>query len=94
VFHFIHPGYVVGLLIILATSQLLYAFFPYRRRRYLPVLVASAVGFVFGEVWALLGLPALQLGDANLLPGVFFAVLLQPVADLLAITFPARGRTS
>jgi hypothetical protein len=94
VIHLIHPGYVVGLLVILATSQLLYAFFPYRRRRYLPVLLATGVGFVLGEIWALLGLPALQLGDANLLPGVFFAVLLQPLADQVAIRFPSAGKAA
>ncbi|HYZ00139.1 MAG TPA: hypothetical protein VFA92_01465 [Candidatus Binatia bacterium] len=83
VLHLIRPGYVVGLVEILATSQLLYAAWPYRRRRYLPVVLLCALGVVLGQAWSLLGLPAVQLGDANVLPALLFAVALQPLADRL-----------
>lgn len=79
----IRPGYVVGLVEILVTSQLLYAVWPYRRRRYLPVVLLCALGVVLGQAWSLLGLPAVQVGDANVLPAVLFAVALQPLSDRL-----------
>jgi hypothetical protein len=44
-------------------------------------LLTTGMGIALGEIWATLGLPALQLGDANLLPGVLFAILMQPLAD-------------
>jgi hypothetical protein len=81
--HLIHPGYVLAALITLAVANLVYAVWPMRGRRYLRILITSAVGIVLGQVWALIGLPALQLGDANLLPGVLFALLLQPLAERL-----------
>jgi peptidoglycan/LPS O-acetylase OafA/YrhL len=81
------PGQVALVLIVLATSQLVYAFYPYRRRprRYLPVLVSCAVAVLLGQVWALAGLPAVQVGDANLLPALAFALLLQPLAGRIRI---------
>ena len=77
----IHPGYIVGVLAVLIVSQLLYALWPYRRRRYLVTLVTTTIGFVLGQLWAIAGLPALQLGDVNLLPALVFAVLAQPAVD-------------
>ena len=79
----IRPGYLVSLVEILATSQLLYAGWPYRRRRYFHILLLCTVGVVLGQVWSLLGLPAAQLGDANVLPAIVFAVAVQPLADRL-----------
>ena len=92
VLHLIRPGYVVGLVEILATSQLLYAAWPYRRRRYLPVVLLCALGVVLGQAWSLLGLPAVQLGDANVLPALLFAVALQPLADRLPPAREPRAR--
>jgi hypothetical protein len=79
----IQPGYVVGLLVILITSQLLYAFFPYHRRNYLLSLLTTTVAVILGEAWEAAGLPALQAGDANLLPALLFAILMQPLTDRL-----------
>ena len=76
----IPPGLIVILLLILIVSQLCYAFLPYRRRAYLPILVVTAVGFGLGQGWDFLGLPSLRLGQANLLPALAFALLLQPLA--------------
>jgi hypothetical protein len=61
-------------------SQLCFAFLPYRRRAYGPVLLMTALGFLLGQAWDFLGLPSLRLGQANVLPAIGFALLLQPLA--------------
>ena len=77
---FIPPGLIVALLLVLIVSQLCYAFLRYRRRAYVPILVMTAVGFGLGQFWDFMGLPSFRLGQANLVPGVAFALLLQPLA--------------
>jgi hypothetical protein len=64
----------------LIASQLFFAFLRYRRRAYLPILVMTALGFALGQGWDYLGLPSWRLGQANLLPALLFALLLQPLA--------------
>ena len=76
----IPPGLVVSVLAVLIFSQLFYAFLPYRRRAYLPILAMTALGFALGQLWDYLGLPSLRLGQANMLPAILFALLLQPLA--------------
>ena len=76
----IPPGLIVAILLILIVSQLCYAFLPYRRRAYLPILLLTAVGFGLGQAWDFLGLPSIRLGQANVLPALVFALLLQPLA--------------
>jgi hypothetical protein len=76
----IPPGLVVSVLAALIISQLFYAFLPYRRRAYLPVLVMTVLGFALGQLWDYIGLPSLRLGQANVLPAILFALLLQPLA--------------
>jgi hypothetical protein len=76
----IPPGLIVAVILVLIVSQLCYAFLPYRRRAYLPILLVTAVGFGLGQTWDFLGLPSLRLGQANLLPALVFALLLQPLA--------------
>ena len=71
---------MVSVLAILIFSQLFYAFLPYRRRAYLPVLAMTVLGFALGQLWDYLGLPSLRLGQANVLPAILFALLLQPLA--------------
>jgi hypothetical protein len=83
----LHPGLVIGVLLVLVLSQVLYALWPYRRRRYLPALLVTALGVLLGQAWDVVGLPALRLGEANMLPAVFFAIALQPLADRLPIRF-------
>jgi len=73
------PGLIVGALLVLIVSQLCYAFLPYRRRAYLPILAMAAIGFGLGQTWDFLGLPSARLGQANLLPALVFALLLQPL---------------
>ncbi|TME40531.1 MAG: hypothetical protein E6I61_09140 [Chloroflexi bacterium] len=76
----IPPGLIVAVLLTLIVSQLCYAFLPYRRRAYIPILVMTTIGFGLGQLWDFLGLPSLRLGQADLLPGLLFALLLQPLA--------------
>ena len=74
------PGLVVAVLAVLIFSLAFYALLPYRRRAYVPILVMTAAGFALGQLWDFLGLPSLRLGQANLLPAIGFALLLQPLA--------------
>jgi hypothetical protein len=76
----IPPGLIVAVLLVLIVSQLCYAFLPYRRRAYVPILVMTAIGFGLGQLWDFLGLPSWRLGEANFLPALIFALLLQPLA--------------
>jgi len=79
----IRPGYLLVVLLILAVSGVCYAILPYRRRRFLLVLLLATIGMLLGEVWAALGFPGFSLGDANLVPGLPLAVLLQVFQDRL-----------
>jgi hypothetical protein len=79
----IPPGLVVAVLLVLITSQVFYAALRYRRRAYVPILITTAAGFVLGQLWDYLGLPSLRLGEANVLPAVGFALLLQPLARFI-----------
>ena len=74
------PGLVVAVLAVLILSQLFYAFLRYRRRAYVPILVMTAIGFGLGQLWDYLGLPSIRMGQANVVPGIVFALLLQPLA--------------
>jgi hypothetical protein len=77
---YIPPGMIVAVLLVLIVSQLCFAFLPYRRRAYIPVLLMTVLGFALGQAWDFLGLPSLRLGQANVLPALVFALLLQPLA--------------
>jgi hypothetical protein len=76
----IPPGLIVAALAVLIVSQLFFAFLPYRRRSYVPVLLMTVIGFGLGGLWDFIGLPSFRLGQANLLPAILFALLLQPLA--------------
>jgi hypothetical protein len=82
------PGLIVAVLLVLIVSQLCFAFLPYRRRAYLPILLMTAVGFGLGQTWDYLGLPSARLGQANVLPALIFALLLQPLVRFV----PRPGR--
>jgi len=77
---YIPPGLIVAVLLVLIVSQLCFAFLPYRRRAYIPILLMTAIGFGLGQLWDFLGLPGARLGQANILPALPFALLLQPLA--------------
>jgi uncharacterized protein (DUF486 family) len=76
----IPPGLIVAALAVLIVSQLFFAFLPYRRRSYVPVVLMTVIGFGLGALWDFIGLPSFRLGQANLLPAILFALLLQPLA--------------
>jgi hypothetical protein len=79
----IPPGLIVAVLLVLITSQVFFALIPYRRRSYVPILVVTALGFALGQVWDYIGLPSWRLGQANFLPALLFALLLQPLARFI-----------
>jgi hypothetical protein len=79
----IPPGLIVGVIAVLILSQLFFAFLPYRRRAYVPILLMTAIGFALGQLWDFIGLSSLRLGQANVLPAVAFALLLQPLAHFV-----------
>lgn len=85
----IPPALVTDGLLALAISQVCYALLPYRRRSYPYVVLLAAVGMAIGQAWNALDLPAVRLGDAAVIPGALFAVLLQPLAGRLP---PIVGR--
>ena len=87
-FGWLPPGLLVGVLLVLVLSQALYALWPYRRRAYLPVLLVTAAGVFLGQLWDVFGLPAVRLGEANVVPAVLFAIALQPLANRLPIRLP------
>jgi hypothetical protein len=74
------PGLIVATLVVLILSQLFFAFLPYKKRSYLPILLMTAIGFGLGQLWDYIGLASLRLGQANVLPAALFALLLQPLA--------------
>ena len=76
----IPPGLIVAVLLVLIVSQVCFALLPYRRRAYPPILLMTAIGFALGQTWDFLGLPSARLGQANVLPALVFALLLQPLA--------------
>ena len=75
----IPPGLIVAILLILIVSQLCFALLPYRRRAYVPILLLTAAGIGLGQLWDYVGLPSWRLGQANFLPAIAFALLLQPL---------------
>jgi hypothetical protein len=82
------PGLVVAVFAVLIFSLGFYALLPYRRRAYVPILVMTGAGFALGQLWDFLGLPSLRLGQANMMPAIAFALLLQPLAR-----FVPRGKS-
>ncbi|MGH7862076.1 MAG: hypothetical protein ACREOS_07510 [Candidatus Dormibacteraceae bacterium] len=85
------PAIIVLAILTLILSQLFYAFLPYRRRAYLPVLLMALLGVLLGQLWSFVGLPAKVWGEADLLPGVIFALALQPLAQRVPIRWGSNG---
>jgi len=78
----------------LIASQVFYALLPYSKRNYLSILLLSAIGFALGQAWQFLQLPAIHLGEGNVLPGLLFALLLQPLAARVPIHFRKPANVS
>jgi len=84
----IPPGLVLGLVLTLLLAQLLHALWHNGRCRYLVVLLLTAGGVLLGQLWDVLGLPGLRLGQVNLLPAVLFATALQALSRRLTLRLP------
>ena len=84
----IPPGLVLAVLSVLILSQLFYAVLPYRRRAYVPALFLTAIGFGLGQLWDYAGLPSLRLGQANMLPAIAIALVLQTLARFVPVSKP------
>src|SRR5438270_6447837 len=74
------PGLVLVAVFTIVAACVFYAALPYRRRAFIPILVMTALGFALGQGWDFVGLPALRFGQANVLPGLLFALTLQLLA--------------
>ncbi len=85
---FIPPGLILLVLLTLVAASVFYAALPYKRRAFIPILVMTALGFALGQGWDYVGLPALRFGETNVLPGLLFALALQPLARFV----PRGGR--
>ena len=84
----IPPGLVLGTAFTLLLAQLLHALWHHGRCRYLAVLILTAAGVLLGQLWDVLGLPALRIGQLNLLPAVLFATALQVLGRRLTLRLP------
>ena len=76
----IPPGLILLILFTVVAALVFYAALPYRRRAFIPILVMSALGFAAGQGWDYVGLLSLRFGQANVLPGLLFALALQLLA--------------
>ena len=79
---------ITGALLVLILAQLSYAFWPHRPRRFLSILALTLAGVLLGQLWSVLGLPGLRLGEVNLLPALVFVIALQPLAGRLLLRLP------
>ena len=84
----IPPGLLLGLAFTLLLAQLLHALWHNARMPYLAVLVLTAAGVVLGQLWDVVGLPAVRVGQLNLLPAIAFATALQVLARRLTLRLP------
>jgi len=84
----IPPGLLLGVPLVLLLAQLFHVLWHDGRRRYLAVLLLTAAGVGLGQLWDLLGLPGLRLGQLDLLPAVLFALFLQAFARRLTLRLP------
>lgn len=84
----IPPGVVLGVVFTLLLAQLLHALWHNGRCAYLAVLILTVAGVLLGQLWDELGLPALRLGQLNLLPAVVFAIALQVLGRRLTLRLP------
>lgn len=84
----IPPGLLLAVPLTLLLAQLLHALWHNGRCRYRAVLVLTAVGVALGQLWDVVGLPALRLGQLDMVPAIPFAIALQSVARRLSLRLP------
>jgi hypothetical protein len=81
----IPPGLVLGLVVTLLLAQLFHSLLHHGRRTYLAVLILTSAGMVAGQLWDVLGLPVVRVGQLNLLPALVFATAFQALAKRLSV---------
>src|SRR5262249_57910496 len=79
------PGLVLGAALVLLLAQLFHSLLHHGRRPYVPVLLLTLAGMSAGQLWDVLGLPGLPLGQVTLLPALLFATALQPLVKPLTV---------
>jgi hypothetical protein len=88
------PGLLLALLLTVIVAQLFKTFWPQRPGAYPALLLGAAVGIGAGQLWAWLGLPTVELGSTNLLPGLGLALVLAPLAERLRLRPQIRRRAA
>jgi hypothetical protein len=82
------PALLIGPVLVLLLAQVLHSLWHGGRCRYLAVLVLTIAGVLLGQLWDVVGLPALRMGQLDLVPAVLFATALQPLGSRLSLRLP------
>jgi hypothetical protein len=82
------PGLLLAVPFTLLLAQLLHALWHSGRCRYRAVLLLTVGGVALGQLWDVVGLPALRLGELNVFPAILFAIGLQPFGRRLSLRLP------
>ncbi len=82
------PALLLAVPFTLVLAQLLHALWHSGRCRYPAVLILTVAGVALGQLWDVAGLPALRLGQLDLLPAIAFAIALQPFGRRLSLILP------
>lgn len=82
------PGLLLAVPFTLLLAQLLHALWHSGRCRYRAVLLLTVAGVVLGQAWDVVGLPAVRLGQLDLLPAILFAIGLQSFGRRLSLRLP------
>jgi len=84
----IPPGLLLAVPFTLLLAQLLHTLWHTGRCRYRAVLLLTVAGVALGQAWDVLGLPAVRLGQLDLLPAILFATAFQAFARRLSLRLP------
>jgi hypothetical protein len=82
------PALLLAVPFTLLLAQLLHALWHSGRCRYRAVLLLTVAGVALGQVWDVIGLPALRLGQLDMLPAILFASGLQVFGRRLSLRLP------
>lgn len=82
------PALLLAVPFTLLLAQLLHALWHSGRCRYRAVLLLTVAGVALGQVWDVVGLPALRLGQLDMLPAILFASGLQVFGRRLSLRLP------
>jgi len=82
------PALLLAVPFTLLLAQLLHTFWHTGRCRYRAVLLLTVAGVALGQVWDVVGLPSVRLGQLDLLPAIVFAIGLQPFGRRLSLRLP------